>query len=210
AGEGQATFRDGDLKILTLIAGQASRAIEIAGRRTAAEKEHRLASIGQMLAGVLHDLKTPMTIISGYAQLMAQIDEAEQREQYVEQILRQFDFMSGMTREVLAFARGETEVLIRRVFLHRFFEEVSNQLKHALTGRNVELHIDARYNGTAYFDEHKVMRLLHNLTRNAAEAMDDGGTIRITSSLETDGGEETLVLEVADNGPGIPAELEGK
>jgi signal transduction histidine kinase len=165
-----------------------------------------------MLAGVLHDLRTPMTIISGYAQLMAQMDDAEQREAYVDQILRQFDFMSGMTREVLAFSRGETEVLIRRVFLHRFFDEVATQLEHAMAGRNITLRVDAKYNGTAYFDEQKVMRIIHNLARNAADAMPGGGELSVLSSLEGEGreGEEILLLEVVDNGPGIPVELEGR
>ena len=67
----------GDLKLLTLIAGQASSAIVLARSREEQLHPDRLASIGQMLSGVLHDLKTPMTIVSGYAQLMAQIDDAQ-------------------------------------------------------------------------------------------------------------------------------------
>ena len=158
-----------------------SRAIQLARTRNERENQNRLASIGQMLAGVLHDLKTPMTIISGYAQLMAQMQDARQREQYVEQILRQFDLMSGMTREVLAFARGETNVLVRKVYLHRFLEEVMTQLEHALAGRNIALGLDAPYTGIAYFDEQKMLRVVHNLARNAAEAMPTGGEFRIAT-----------------------------
>ena len=55
-----------------------------------------------MMSGVLHDLKTPMTIVSGYAQLMASSDDGEQRNHYAELILKQFDLMSSMTRELLA------------------------------------------------------------------------------------------------------------
>jgi GAF domain-containing protein len=95
-----------DLRLLVLIAAQAASAIGLARRRSEQSKSDRLASIGRMLAGLLHDLKTPMTIISGYGQLMAASDDSAQREQYVEQIQRQFDLMAGMTREVLAFARG--------------------------------------------------------------------------------------------------------
>src|SRR5579862_2073751 len=165
-----------------------------------------------MLAGVLHDLKTPMTLISGYAQLMAQSDDAPQRDTYVEQILRQFDLMSGMTREVLAFARGDADIFIRKVYLHRFLEEVVQQLRYALAGRGIELEVDARYDGTAFFDEQKMLRVIHNLARNAADAMPDGGTFKITTSI--DGGDGAadgpgsedgwMVFEIADNGPGIP------
>lgn len=204
-------FLASDVKLLELISSQAGKAIQLFRTRNERSKQERLASIGRMLASVLHDLKTPMTIISGYAQLMAQIDDPEQREAYVEQILRQFDFMSGMTREVLAFARGETELLVRRVYLHKFMDEVSTQLKHAVAGYGVNLTVDAMYSGTAYFDEQKIMRVLHNLSRNAADAMGAGGTLVVTSNLENEGGdEEILLIEVADDGPGIPEELEGR
>jgi signal transduction histidine kinase len=202
-GEG---FAEGDLQLLTLIAGQASKAIQL--QRSQQEREHqdRLASIGRMLAGVLHDLKTPMTIISGYAQLMAQIEDGEQREAYVEQILRQFDLMSGMTREVLQFARGETAVLVRKVYMHRFIDELVTQLNHALAGRGIELEVDAQYTGVAFFDEQKILRLAHNIARNAAEAMDSGGRFTIVTANDDD----QLVLEFRDDGPGIPPELEGR
>jgi signal transduction histidine kinase len=199
-------FLPGDVQMLTLIAGQASRAIQVAASKAERDKQNRLATIGQMLAGVLHDLKTPMTIISGYAQLMAQIEEVDRREAYVDQIQRQFELMSGMTREVLAFARGETNVLVRKVYLHRFLETMVTQLEHALAGRNVKLELDARYVGVAYFDENSMLRLVHNLARNAAEAMDSGGTFRISTRDD----ENFIYFEFADTGPGIPPELHGR
>jgi GAF domain-containing protein len=108
-------FEAADLKLATLLGGQISKAIQVARHKEERLNQSRLAAIGQLLSGVLHDLKTPMTIVSGYAQLMAQIDDARQRSQYVEHILKQFDLMNGMTREVLQFARGESNLLIRKV-----------------------------------------------------------------------------------------------
>ena len=209
-GDKTAGFTDNDLRLLVLIASQIAKAIQLSRERSARSKQERLASIGQMLAGVLHDLKTPMTIISGYAQLMAQIEDAAQREAYVSQILRQFDLMSGMTREVLAFARGETEVLIRRVYMNRFLDDLVTQLNHALAGRNITLQVDAQYQGKAYFDEQKIMRVFHNLARNAADAMPQGGELTITASESSAGDRGELVFDIIDNGPGIPAELEGR
>ena len=199
-------FDEGDLKLLVLIAGQLAKAISLARSRSARSKQDRLASIGRMMASVLHDLKTPMTIISGYAQLMAQIDDGGQREVYVEQILRQFDLMKGMTQEVLLFARGESEILTRRIFVNKFMEELHTQLAHALAGRNIDLTVDPQYRDTAHFDEQKMLRVMHNLARNAAEAMPGGGTLRISTRADGD----MLVFEVADSGGGIPAELEGR
>ena len=197
---------DDDLKLLVLIAAQAASAIGLARRRSEQSNRDRLASIGRMLAGLLHDLKTPMTIISGYSQLMAASDEAEQRDKYVEQIQRQFDLMAGMTREVLAFARGDTDLVLRKVYLHRYIEELATQLGAATAGRNIDFEIEAKFDGVAFFDEQKLMRVFHNLTSNAIDAMPDGGHLRV--AVDKDG--EDLVWCVRDTGPGIPPEVHAR
>lgn len=202
------SFDDADLKMLMLVAAQAAKAIQLTRIRAEEARQDRLASIGRMLAGVLHDLKTPMTIISGYAQLMAQIDDEAEREAYVEQILRQFDLMSGMTKEVLAFARGESDTMVRKVYVARFVEELQTHLEHGLAGREVRLEVTTAYDGTAYFDEQKILRVIHNLSRNAAEAMIGRPNSKLAVAISVD--EEHFIVEVSDNGPGIPRDLEGR
>lgn len=204
--DGDGPWSEEDLKLLILIAAQAAGAIGLARRRSEQSNRDRLASIGRMLAGLLHDLKTPMTIISGYAQLMAACDESPQRETYVEQIQRQFDLMAGMTREVLAFARGDTDLVVRKVYVNRYTEELTTQLSAATAGRSIDFVVDAKYDGIAYFDEQKLLRVFHNLARNAVEAMPEGGKLKIT--VERIG--DDLVWTVCDTGPGIPAELRGR
>jgi signal transduction histidine kinase/putative methionine-R-sulfoxide reductase with GAF domain len=204
--DGDGPWSNDDLKLLVLIASQAAGAIGLARRRSEQSNRDRLASIGQMLAGLLHDLKTPMTIISGYAQLMATMDDPEQRDRYVDQIQRQFDLMAGMTREVLAFARGDTDLVLRKVYLNRFSDELATQLRATVQGRGIDLEVDVRYDGIAYFDEQKLMRVFHNLASNAIEAMPDGGKLRVV--IDRDGDE--LVWSVQDTGPGIPAEVRGR
>ncbi|MDX2091833.1 MAG: GAF domain-containing protein [Kofleriaceae bacterium] len=206
ARDGDGPWGEDDLKLLVLIAAQTAGAIGMARRRSEASNRDRLASIGRMLAGLLHDLKTPMTIISGYAQLMAASDEAEQRDKYVEQIQRQFDLMAGMTREVLAFARGDSDLVVRKVYMNRFAEELTQQLGAAVGGRGIDLHVDARYDGIAFFDEQKLMRVFHNLTSNAVDAMPAGGTLRVLIDKVGD----QLELQVTDTGPGIPAAIHAR
>ena len=206
ARDGDGPWSDDDLKLLVLIAAQAAGAIGMARRRSEQSNRDRLASIGRMLAGLLHDLKTPMTIISGYAQLMAACDEAPQREKYVEQIQRQFDLMAGMTREVLAFARGDSDLVVRKVYMNRFADELAVQLGAAIAGRGIALEVIATYDGVAYFDEQKFLRVFHNLTSNAIEAMPDGGRLQIV--IDRDG--DQLLISVKDTGPGIPAEVHAR
>jgi len=206
ARDGDGPWGEDDLKLLVLIAAQTAGAIGMARRRSEASNRDRLASIGRMLAGLLHDLKTPMTIISGYAQLMAAADEAEQRETYVEQIQRQFDLMAGMTREVLAFARGDTDLVVRKVYLNKFAEDLTTQLGTAIAGRGIDFLVEAKFDGVSFFDEQKLLRVFHNLTSNAVEAMPDGGVLRVVIDKDVD----KIVFSVKDNGPGIPAAVHAR
>jgi signal transduction histidine kinase len=140
---------------------------------------------------------------------MQSADSREVREDYAEQVLKQFDHIGAMQREVLEFARGEKSVLIRKVYIQKFFEDVRMQLEKDLKSRDIDLVVDLKDKGTARFDEGKILRVVHNLTRNAAEAIGDrGGKFTITVSKKKPEG--TLVVTFADNGPGIPKDIEGR
>lgn len=208
-GEG---FDEDDRALLLLIAANASTAIQLQLSREAREREERLTTIGRLLSGVIHDLKTPLTVISGYVQLMQHADKRDVREEYAELALKQFDHIGAMQRDVLEFARGEKTVLIRKVYLAKFFGDVREQLQMQLARVGVELVIDLADKGVARFDEGKILRVIHNLARNAAEAMADKGgkfTIKVTRDKDKSGhGDEVLVLTFSDTGPGIPKDIE--
>ncbi len=156
---------------------------------------------------MIHDLKTPLTVIRGYVQLMQASGERKQREQYADLVLRQFDLIAAMQREVLEFARGEKSILVRKVYLQKFFDDVRGQLESDLAKRGVELVIDMPERGTARFDEGKILRVVHNLARNAAEAMGNrGGKFVIKVRRDKDDG--ALLLTFSDTGPGIPKDIE--
>jgi signal transduction histidine kinase len=199
-------YDDADERLATLLAGQTGRAILLRRTREEEERRGRLAAIGQMLSGVMHDLRTPMTIISGYAQLMASEPDELARAEYAQVIDKQFDQINAMTRETLAFARGERALLVRTVHLQRFLEEIEEYLRKDFERTGVQLEIDAGYTGAARLDENKIKRVVYNLARNAAQAMPTGGHFRIAVNREAD----SLVLRFSDDGPGIPQEIADK
>lgn len=199
-------FTTEDIKALTVVAAQAGRAIAGEQRRKERERSERLATIGRMLSGIIHDLRTPMTLISGYTQVMALCDNQGDREQYAQLVLKQVEVLSAMTKDLLAFARGERSILIRKVYVQRFMQEMKEYLDKEFEGSGVELELDLRYRGAARFDETKMRRVFHNIARNAREAMSGGGKFTIT--IEARDGR--LAFEFADTGGGIPKELEGR
>ncbi len=198
-------YSEGDMKMLTLVAGRAEAATVIERRRSQELNANRLAAIGHALSGVLHDLKTPMTIIGGYAQLMVDIEDPKERATFAESITRQLQGLKRMTGEILSFARGDSNLLIRKVFLHTFLPQIQEGLEQELKGRHIELRMDLQYRDAIRMDIGKMERVIFNLARNAHQAMPDGGSFTITTRLEeADAEPPVVVFEFADDGPGIP------
>ncbi|QDG51859.1 GAF domain-containing protein [Persicimonas caeni] len=203
--EPRSGFTEDDKKILTLIAGQIAAAVATRRHRQEQEKAERLATIGQMLTGVVHDLKNPIAVISGNVQLMAKADDREKRDEYAASIKKQFKHLNQMTRELLVFARGDTEITVDEVILSEFFAEVGELLRHELSDTDVEFRTRLDYEGKACFDSGKMKRTIVNLARNAAEAMTDGGVFEMSVDRNEETGE--LVFACRDTGPGIPEEI---
>lgn len=200
-------FTDEDLSLVRLVAANASTAVRLFVVQAQRERGERLTTIGRLLSQVIHDFKTPMTVISGYVQLMQDTADAGKRAEYAEEVLKQFDVLTSMQREVLEFARGERRVFVRKVYLKKFFSDIIRQLELELAGKPVELTLDIDTKLVARFDESGVARAIHNLARNAVEAMGDrGGRLTISARMK----ERDLVIMVTDTGPGIPREIEDR
>lgn len=197
-------FTDDDEKVLTLIGSQIASTVASRRYREMREKEDRLSTIGQMIAGILHDFKTPFSVINGYVQLMADTDDAETRKDYADRVVRQFRDLNQMTRELLRFARGESQILLRKVFLHKFIDEVADLLRQEFEDQAIDFVVDLNYRGEALLDPVKMKRAMLNLARNAIEAMPEGGQFRIT--VDTD--DDHLCLTFEDTGPGIAPEIQ--
>ncbi len=200
-------FNDEDRELLQLISANASTAIRLQLSREAREREERLTTIGRLLSGVIHDLKTPLSVIGGYVQMMQTSKVAAERAKFAKLVFKQFDHIGTMQREVLEFARGEKSILSRKVYVQKFFDEVRTQLEGDLAKRGVELVVDVQDRGTARFDEGKILRLINNLARNAAEAMEPRGG-KLVIKVTRDKHEPTLVVSFSDTGPGIPKHIE--
>ena len=89
--------------------------------------------------------------------------------------------------------------------LHKFFEDLSDQLRPDLIEQGIRLELVLRDRGIGHFDEEKMQRVFHNLARNAAEAIGGrAGTCRLEVDRSDSG---SLVLTFADDGPGVSEQI---
>jgi signal transduction histidine kinase len=205
---GQADFTQDDLKLAAVIAGHVSSAIGLSRARERQEREERLSTIGQLLSGVLHDLKTPITVVSGAVQLLVTERDESKRQSLADRVVRQVGMINSLIRETLAFARGETTLWVRKVYLHKFFGDLYEQLAQEFRGR-MAVKLELKDRGVAHFDQHKLQRAIYNLARNAIEALNGSpGTLTLTVDRRAE--DQALLVAISDDGPGISDEIRGR
>jgi len=166
--------------------------------------KNRLMAIGMAASKIIHDIKSPLTVIVLTAQLLENLfpDGSE----YTDSIIKQTKLVDQMVREILDFAKGtEIEPLIQKVDLDAYFKDLKDTYGTSLKGRDVEFVIDNKVTELVHFDGGKIRRVLLNLLKNSSEALTDKGEIRIVASLSAG----WLQISLIDDGPGIPDEIRG-
>src|SRR5262245_45959542 len=200
-------FEEEDRSLMGLVGANLSTAVRLYRASVQRERGQRMTTIGRLLSQVIHDFKTPMTVISGHVQMMTSADDPGVRAEHAAGVLKQLEMLTAMQREVLDFARGERRIFVRRVYLHRFFDDMKKQIKQYAEGRPITLEFEIDTKVTARFDEFRIARAVQNLGRNAIEAMSDkGGVLRLYARMDGD----DLLIGVSDTGPGIPEEIQGR
>lgn len=165
------------------------------------EARERLALVGQMTSGVIHDVRNSLAVVRAAAELIEMT--APESEEYTGMILETCDQMVEMMQDLLLFARGGTATLETAPHeLGEFLQSVVATHTAALAARGIDLVLVADCL-TAEFDAAKLRRVLDNLIANARDALRDGG--RITLRAQVEAGE--LVIRVEDDGCGMSEDV---
>jgi len=170
----------------------------------------KLAEVGQMVTGIAHELSNPLTSILGYAQrLLLRRDPAGDSNE-ARQIFQEAERASAILRQLLLSARDSrperhrvalNQVVSRTLELQRFNTKAGNI--------RVQLDLDPVL-PFVQGDAGQLQQVLMNLIANARHAIEEqgkGGTIRIKTRRIA---EKRVLLEVGDNGPGIPQPIQAR
>jgi len=185
---------------------------DLARSRREVEEAHRaqlgadrMAAIGQMATGIIHDFKNPMAVVRGTADLIHGRDpENEKLAKQCTVIHRQIDRMVALTRDLLEYAKGRTDLQVETVELADWVGEIEAAHAEACRRAGVRLHCRGPRGLRVLLDPDRMRRVLDNLLTNARDVSGPGDTVSVVWS-RGDGSE--VVLEVADEGPGVPADL---
>ena len=167
------------------------------------KERDRLYQLGETLSKLIHDISSPIGIIRGYNELIKLEAKDSNILEYNNTIDRQIEYIKGMTREVLMFARGESQLLRVPVNMNTFFKNLAVDFSEYKLFRDIELEYDIQYKGKLNIDEIKIKSCILNLLKNSAEAITENGHIRLSCIEEGN----CALISVEDNGPGISEEL---
>ena len=160
--------------------------------------QNRLMAIGMAASKIIHDIKTPLTVIVLTAQLVENMHP--EIKEFADSIVRQTQTIDQMVREILDFAKGNViPINPVQINLENFLNDIKETIGYTLQGRKIDFFMENRVQREVRFDETKIRRVLVNLLKNASEAVKDPGYLRLDSYME----DNNLVLIVSDSGPGV-------
>lgn len=210
-------FDTDDVSLLGALADQAAVTLTQsrlrAERRRAEEalrQSEKLATMGQLLAGVAHELNNPLTVILGFAGLLGPRLAGTDLEGPSRQITAAAERCARIVANFLALARKRS-LERKRVALNEVVSGAVELLAYPLKvdGITVELDLEGDL-PILWADPHQLQQVLVNLLTNAHHALRQSAVRRLTISTRHDHAARRLVLRVADTGPGIPAEVQAR
>ena len=175
---------------------QRSELRETASRARVAEE---LASVGTLVAGLAHEIGTPMSVIQGHAKLLEPAVASEDAQWRLRTIQEQIGRISRIIQTLLNLARPRRSRRVP-VSVGPLLEATLSFLSEKLQSRGIRVERELSASASVLGDAERLQQLFLNLFLNAIDAMPEGGTLRVALEAAPDGG---TCVRVADSGVGI-------
>ncbi|NMO77794.1 PAS domain S-box protein [Bacillus sp. UniB3] len=165
-------------------------------------RQDKLAAVGQLAAGVAHEIRNPLTSIKGYAEFLSMDETEKDRQEYFDIILDEIERVNSIVEEFMLLSKPTVSVLERKPLLP-IIDNVVSILDYQLRKSKIKLNrIYEEPNLFVECDENKLKQVFLNFIKNAVEAMPNGGSIEITVKRE----DEDITIMIKDSGIGMSKE----
>jgi two-component system sensor histidine kinase PilS (NtrC family) len=178
-----------------------------------ARLRQRLAAVGEMAAGIAHEIRNPLASMSGSIQVLRQeLPLSEDQAQLMDIVLRESERLNDTIRSFLAYARPQRSSMTR-LDIRKVLQDTAILLRNSAEVRSDHV-IDVEVVDEPVWceaDENQIRQVVWNLATNGLRAMSKGGRLRMAvTAQQASEGDEWVVLAIQDEGCGIaPEDLDG-
>ncbi len=167
----------------------------------------KLAAVGEMAAGIAHELNNPLTTVTGFSEIVLdELSEDSPHRDELEMVLKEARRASGVVRRLLDFSR-QGERLRARADLNEVVNDVIALTRHLILTNDVILKLDLNDSlPWISIDANQMKQVLLNLIHNALQAMKGGGELIVSTHPARRESRDWIVMSVKDSGTGIPRE----
>ena len=173
--------------------------------------QDKMAKIGEIASGIIHDLKNPLSAIKLYAELSeSEGISFEKRKEYLKTISTEIDRLTDMTQEILDYVKKDIIIEKEEVKVENLISSISKFLKPDLDHQGIELSIELKYHDTIYIDYERVRRCILNIMYNSIDSFLEVEDRKKVINLKVKKIFNEICFEIEDNGCGIPIEIKEK
>jgi two-component system NtrC family sensor kinase len=168
-------------------------------------KSERLATLGQLAAGVAHEINNPLGAILMYSHLsLEEMDKDDPRRKNLEKVTAEATRCKNIVRGLLDFAR-QSEPNVQEADANEILRRTLSLLQNQAQFHNITITTTLRDSlPKAMMDSSQIQQVFTNIILNAAEAIEGQGEVKITTRTVEDG--QSIEIEFTDTGCGIPQE----
>ena len=162
----------------------------------------------EFIANVSHELKTPISLIKAYAEVVKDMDnfDAKDKDQYLQVVIDESDRLNNMVEDILYLSKmesGYADLEYEQFSLQEILDYIIEKLSYFASKNNISVAMELESEHSVIFaDKNKIYQVFYNIINNAIHHSYENGKIVIKITEK----DELLRIEVIDNGKGIPKE----
>jgi signal transduction histidine kinase len=165
----------------------------------------KLALVGELAAGIAHEIRNPLTAITGFTQILMESINNDTLKEYLDIMLEELGRINNIVNEFMLIAKPNETIDYKEMNINTLISNVVNFLRPQLTLKSIRVNSYFESSITAICDPNQIKQVLLNLVQNAIEATTDTLEKNIDISLQNINDDKYLI-KITDSGAGISKE----